>query len=147
MNKRTFLLIAVLAALALVGVWVWRTATAEPMAAFREFPYTYITESAGGYDASKVVVTRGSITGPAASLDADGTTAWPAYIHPDDKVVPRQDGKPYIIPLIAHGTSLSTPRIAPLGRPLNAREIADLERYQTPEGSERMAKFRQEMGQ
>lgn len=147
MKPRSLILAAVLLAAVLTALWVWRASTAEPLAKFRDFPWTYISESAAGYDDARVLVVRGEITGPASAQDPAGATAWPAYVHPDPAVVPRQDGKPYIFPLIPAGGGARTPVIAPLKRALTAREIAAARRWQTPEGEERMERFRKEMGQ
>lgn len=146
MSPRNLILGSVLLAVAVAAVWVWRAATAEPLAKFRDFPWTYIAESAAGYDDSRVLVVRGEVTGAESAQDAAGATAWPAYFHPDPAVVPRQAGKPYIFPLIPSGNAARTPVIAPLKRALTARELAAVQRWQTPEGEERMARFRKEMG-
>jgi hypothetical protein len=147
MSPRNLVLGVVLLAAVIAAVWVWRASTAEPLAKFRDFPWTYIAESAAGYDDTRVLVVRGEITGPESTQDAGGAAAWPAYFHPDPAVVPRQGGKPYIFPLIPAGSAARTPAIAPLKRPLTARELAAVQRWQTPEGEERMERFRKEMGQ
>lgn len=147
MPARQWMIAGALAAAALLLVGLWRSATAEPMAGFRDFPWTYVTEGMAGYDPSRVVIARGEITGPQSVEDASGATAWPAYVHPDPKVVPLKDGKPYIFPVIDDGHSQRTPVILPLKRPLNAREIGQARRFQTPEGEERLQRFRQEMQQ
>ena len=147
MHARTIKLVVVLAVVASVGVWVWRQTVAEPLSEFRDFPYTYITEAAAGYDETQVIISRGEIVGPPQVETDKGAIAWPIYIHPDANVIPRQNGKPYLIPMITVGVSQHTPRIAPLGRMLTPSETSNLVRYQTTEGEERMAKFRKDMGQ
>ncbi|MBN8524965.1 MAG: hypothetical protein J0M02_06505 [Planctomycetes bacterium] len=128
------------------GVWLWRVNTVEPMASFRDFPWTYITEAAMGTDENRVIIDRGHINGPTSVIDAaSGQTAWPAYIHPDPAVVPLVAGKPLIFPLMPNGNGMRSPVLAPLGRPLNQREIETVERYLTPEGRDRMDAFRKEM--
>jgi hypothetical protein len=128
-------------------IWLWRLDTAEPMAGFRDFPWTYITESDVGSDESRVQISRGSINGPASIVDpSTDQTAWPAFIHPDPAVVPLIDGKPCIFPLIPMGNGSRTPVLPPLRRPLTQKEIDGVQRYQTPEGRQRMDAFRKEMG-
>ncbi|MCK6487109.1 MAG: hypothetical protein L6R48_02000 [Planctomycetes bacterium] len=147
MKPRNLVLGVLLLVAVIAAVWVWRASTAEPLAGFRDFPWTYIAEGAAGYDDTRVLVVRGEITGPASTQEAGGATAWPAYFHPDPAVVPQQAGKPYLFPLIPAGNAARTPVIAPLKRALTAREIATAQRFMTGEGEERMARFRKEMGQ
>lgn len=147
MSLRPVLLFGLLLVVMAAGVWIWRMATAEPMAGFRDFPWTYITESAMGADESLVIINRGSITGPSSVIEeATGQTAWPAFIHPNASVVPLIDGKPCIFPLIPMGNGARTPVIKSLGRSLSQKEIDGVQRYQIPEGRERMDAFRKEMG-
>ena len=148
MPSRPVLLSGLLILVAAAGVWVWHLSTHEPMSGWKDFPWTFITEAAVGPDESRVIISRGSIEGPASVVDeATGQTAWPAYIHPDPAVVPFIQGKPCIFPLIPNGNLARTPVIPSMKRPLNAAELAGVQRYFTPEGSERMAAFRKEMGQ
>lgn len=147
MSRRLAILSAALILVAAAGIWLWRLAAAEPMAAFHDFPWTYISEAAMGGDASAVVIVRGSINGPPSVTDAAGATAWPAYVHPDPHVVPYIDGRPLIIPLITDGNATRSPVIRSLKRPLTQQEMNGLVRYFTPEGRERMDAFRKEMGQ
>lgn len=147
MSSRLTILTVSLVLVAAAGMWLWRLAGAEPMASFRDFPWTYISEAKMGSDESAVVITRGSINGPPSVSDAAGATAWPAYVHPDPHVVPLIDGKPCIIPLISDGNTTRTPVIRSLKRPLTHQEMNGLVRYVTPEGRERMDAFRKEMGQ
>ena len=143
-RPRIALLIALPLLVAIGAAWLWHLYLAEPMASFRTFPYTYISEAGAGYDASAVVIDTGSIDGP-ASVSTDGLTAWPAYTDPSGMIVPLKGGKPYILPLIPAGDVMRTPLVKPLGRALTAREIDRLVRYQTAEGAVRMAAFRSEM--
>lgn len=148
MTTRPIILTLCLIAVAAIAVLVWRQYTSEPAAAFRDFPWTYITEKACGTDESRVIIHRGVIAGPSNVVDeASGETAWPAYVHPDPTVVPLVGGKPCIFPLISHGTGSRTPVIPSLKRPLSQNEILGVVRYFTPEGRERMDAFRTEMGQ
>jgi hypothetical protein len=148
MSSRPMLLWGLLILVAMAGVWIWRLSTQEPMSAWKDFPWTYITEAAVGSDEARVIINRGEITGPASVVDeTNGQTAWPAFIHPDPAVVPQIDGKPCIFPLIPQGDRARTPVIPTLGRPLTQSEIQGVERYLTPEGRERMDVFRKEMGQ
>jgi len=148
MPSRLVLLSGLLILVAAAGIWVWRMYTREPMSGWKDFPWTYITEAAMGSDETRVVIDRGTINGPPSVVDeASGTTAWPAYIHPDPQVVPLIDGKPCIFPLIPNGNLARTPVIPSLKRPLTASELAGVQRYFTPEGQARMDAFRKEMGQ
>lgn len=145
MAKRPIILVALLLVVAVAAVMLWRASTREPMADFRDFPWTYITEAGVGSDESKVIIDRGEITGPASVIDpASGATAWPAFVHPDPKVVPLVDGKPVIFPLIPQGQGSRTPVITAIGRPLTQREIEHATRYFTREGRERMDAFTKE---
>ena len=146
MSRRQVLLFGILLLVAGAAVWLWRTSSAEPLAAFRTFPYTYISESAAGYDETAVILDRGSIDGPPSiEVAASGATAWPAFVDPSGKLIPTKDGKPYIFPLIPNGNTSRTPVIKPLGRPLTGSEIDGMVRYQTTEGAKRMEAFRTEM--
>jgi hypothetical protein len=146
MTTRQILLMAALLASAAAAVWLWKASTSEPMGAFRTFPYTYISEAKAGYDETAVVIHRGTIDGPASVEDENGT-AWPAYTDPTGKIIPLKGDKPFLVPVIPAGDSARTPVIKALGRPLKQEEIYNLVKYQTPEGAERMAAFRKEMGQ
>jgi hypothetical protein len=148
MTTRPIVLTLCLIAVAAIAVLVWRQYTSEPAGAFRDFPWTYISEKDCGTDESRVIIHRGEITGPASVTDeASGETAWPAFIHPDPAVVPLVGGKPVIFPVIAQGNSARTPVIPGLKRPLNPGELLGVVRYFTPEGRDRMDAFRTEMGQ
>lgn len=148
MTTRPIILTLCLIAVAAIAVLVWRQYTSEPAGAFRDFPWTYITEKACGTDESRVIIHRGEITGPASvTEETSGETAWPAYVHPDPAVVPLVGGKHVIIPLVEQGDRVRTPVLQSLGRALKPTEIEGLVRYQTDEGSSRMAAFRTEMGQ
>ncbi len=148
MTTRPIVLTLCLIAVAAIAVLVWRQYTSEPASAFRDFPWTYITEKACGPDESRVIIHRGEVTGPANVVDeASRETAWPAYVHPDAAVVPLVGGKQVIIPLIEEGDRVRTPVLRPLGRTLKPAEIEGLVRYQTDEGKTRMEAFRTEMGQ
>lgn len=144
MPNRQIVLISILVVAVIAAVALWRASAAEPLAAFRTFPYTYIAEAAAGYDAAAVVIDRGTIAGRPSVQDAEGRTAWPAYIDPTGQVVPAKDGKPYLIPLVLDGTTTRTPVIKPIGRALKPAEIDALARYQTAEGAERLEAFRKE---
>lgn len=146
MNRRRLLLALSLILIGgAVSIVLWRQATSEPLASFRDFPHTYLTESGVGYDPLRIVIGRGSITGePSIPDPASGATAWPAYCDPTGTIVPLQDGRPFLIPLIAEGSTVRTPVIAPLRRTLNGKEIAMLMRYQTAEGAALMDAFRTE---
>lgn len=146
MPVRLVVLGSILVLAALTAAWLWRTSTVEPLASFRDFPWTYITEAGTGPDQSRVIIHRGSISGPASLLDeASGQRAWPAYVHPDPAVIPLMDGRPCIFPVIPDGTQSRTPVIPSLRRPLTTHELAAAQRFLTPEGAERMAAFRAEM--
>lgn len=133
---------------AAAAMWVWRLSAADPMAGFRDFPWTYITVSAIGSDESRVVISRGSVSGPTSiRIEGSGETAWPAFFHPDPSVVPQIGGKPCIFPVISDGPHAHTPVIPALKRPLTEAELAGAQRFLTPEGEARMAAFRTEMGQ
>jgi hypothetical protein len=148
MSSRLILLCGLFILVAAAGIWIWRLSTHEPMAGWRDFPWTYITESAMGGDESRVIINRGEINGPASVIDeVTGQTAWPAYIHPDPNVVPLIDGKPCIIPLIEENNAVRTPVLKALRRPLTPTEINGLQRFQIDEGRVRMELFRKEMGQ
>lgn len=148
MTSRPILLWGLLILVAMAGVWIWHLTTQEPMSAWKDFPWTYITEAAMGSDETRVIINRGEITGPASVVDeANGQPAWPAFIHPDAAVVPLVSGKPCIFPLIPQGDHARTPVIPSLGRPLTQSEIQGVVRYLTPEGQERMDAFRSEMAQ
>ena len=148
MTTRPIVLTLCLIAAAAVAILVWRQYTSEPAGAFRDFPWTYITEKSCGPDESRVIINRGEITGPASVTDeACGETAWPAFIHPDPAVVPLVGGKPVIFPLIPSGNGSRTPVVPTLNRPLSQSEIQGVVRFFTPEGRERMDAFRKEMGQ
>lgn len=148
MLSRPVILCGILILVAAAGIWVWRLSTQEPMAGWKDFPWTYVTEAAMGSDETRVIINRGTVNGPSSVVDeATGETAWPAYIHPDPAVVPLSNGKPCVFPLIPNGNLSRTPVIPSLKRPLNAKELAGVQRYFTPEGAERMAAFRKEMGQ
>lgn len=140
MSSRPILLSGILILVAVAGIWVWHLSTHEPMSAFRDFPWTYVTEATAGHD-PVIIIDRGTIDGPASVQTSDGATAWPAYAIPAN-LVPLRDGKPYVIPLIGEGPEAHTPRIPHLGRPLNGREMHLLDRVQTDEGRERLDAFR-----
>lgn len=146
MASRPIVLGIVLAGVAAAGAWMWRLGAREPLAEFRDFPWTYITEAATGPDETRVIIDRGSIGGPPSVVEAaTGATAWPAYVHPDPAVVPLIGGKPCIFPVVPAGSRARTPAIPSLRRPLTADELAGARRYLTPEGAARMAAFREEM--
>jgi len=143
MPLRPIALSLLLVAVVVAAWWLWRAQASEPMAGFRDFPWTYIAEP--GADPARVVVCRGAITGPPSTTDGTGATAWPAYVHPEAAVVPLIGGRPCIIPLITEAGGSRTPVIPGLGRPLTRPEIDKLVRYQTDEGRARMDAFRKEM--
>lgn len=148
MKSNPVILGIVLVLLIAAGIWIWRSASREPMSGFKDFPWTYIAEPATGTDPARVIVVRGQINGPASTTDpASGEIAWPAYVHPDAAIVPLVDGKPVIFPIIPNGLYARTPVIPTLKRPLTRQELEGAVRFQTPEGQARMEAFHKEMGQ
>ncbi len=129
-----------LASIAAAALW-WLQAR-DDLAEFRTFPHTFIRVEDMGYDDSKVVVWRGNVSPPPLLKLEDGSTAWPCWIHPEGAVVPRQGGKPLLIPLIGGERGMkSTPPLPPRHKPLTSDQIPILRKYQTDEGQVALDRF------
>ena len=132
--------IPLLIGLVLAGLAMQWLANRDEMADFADFPHAYLLEQDAGYDIGKVVISRGPVN-PPGSFDTGSGIAWPVYVHPDPTVVPRQNGAPFLIPLLNQGGAPSTPPVPPSGRPLSGEQIRKLVRYQLPEGQAKLDRF------
>lgn len=123
-------------------MYVMKAKGDDELSEFKQFPHTYLRVQDVGYDETKIVIWKGGASAPPMIRLDDGSVAWPCYVHPNESVVPRLNGKPLLIPLIyGSGSAMTTPSIPPHKTPLPEREIQALQKFQIPEGQKILEEY------